>query len=140
MHRLEKSGFTDAHVMKNYSTNRRVSLGMFSTRSRAEKRSAELKSLGFEPEMAERKFQGTVYWVDVALGSGSRKELPAYLFADVGRTAKVEMHSCPIGFTPQDQQAQPPVSPAADGTDDGGVARELPRTTVASVPPRQVRH
>ena len=140
VHRLEKSGFTDAHVMKNYSTNRRVSLGMFSTRSRAEKRSAELTSLGFEPEMAERKFQGTVYWVDVALGSGSRKELPAYLFADVGRTAKVEMHSCPIGFTPQDQQATPSASPAADGTDDDGVARGLPRTTVASVPPRQARH
>ena len=138
--RLEKSGFTDAHVMKNFSTNRRISVGMFSTRERADKRSAQLRSLGFEPEMGERKFQGTIYWVDVALGSGPRKELPEYLFTDVGRTAKVETHPCPVGFAPQDQQSPPSPSPAADGADDDGVAGGLPRTTVASVRSRQVQH
>jgi len=77
--RLERSGFTDAHIMKNYSTNRRVSVGMFSTRERAEKRAAAVRNMGLQPEIGERKFPGTVYWVDVALRGGpGSKQLPEY--------------------------------------------------------------
>ena len=129
--RLEKSGFTDAHVMKNYSTNRRISVGMFSTRERAEKRAAAVKNLGLEPEVAERKFPGTIYWVDVALTSRAQKPPPEYLFADIGH-AKVEMQPCPAGLLPQEQE-----SPGdASGEEGDGVTRVLPRTTVASAKPQ----
>jgi hypothetical protein len=121
--RLEKSGFTDAHVMKNYSTNRRISVGMFSTRERAEKRATAIRNMGLQPEVGERKFPGTVYWVDVALkrGPGSKQLLPDYVLADIGH-AKVATQPCPAGLRP----VEPPLR------DDDGVS--LPRTTVASAP------
>ncbi len=116
--RLEKNGFTDAHVMKNFSTNRRISVGMFSTRDRADKRAAAVKAMGLSPEVGERKFPGTIYWVDVALASPDQKP-PEYLFADIGN-GRVEMQPCPAGLT------QP--------QNDGGSDKVLPRTTVASAP------
>jgi hypothetical protein len=97
---LEKNGFTDAHVMNNFSTNRRISVGMFSTRERAEKRAAAIKAIGLSPEVGERKFPGTVYWVDVALASADDKP-PEYLFADIGHT-QVEMQPCPTALRPAD--------------------------------------
>jgi hypothetical protein len=122
--RLEKSGFTDAHVMKNYSTNRRVSVGMFSTRERAEKRAVAVKNMGLQPEIGERKFPGTVYWVDVALkgGLGLKQLPPEYSFADIGR-AKVEMQPCPAGLRPFE-----PTAP------DDRILKALQRTTIASAP------
>jgi hypothetical protein len=111
--RLARNGFTDAHIMRNYSTNRRVSVGMFSTRERAEKRATAVKNMGLQPEIAERKFPGTIYWVDVTLqrGPGFKQLPPEYSFADIGHS-KVQMQPCP----PQQQTAS------------------LPRTTVASAP------
>lgn len=130
--RLEKSGFTDAHVMKNYSTNRRISVGMFSTRERAEKRAAAVKAMGLEPEVGERKFPGTVYWVDVALTSRAQKPPPEYLFADIGHP-KVEMQPCPAGLRPEDSDT---TTDGVSGEEGDGITRVLPRTTVASAPQR----
>jgi hypothetical protein len=86
--------------MKNFSTNRRISVGMFRTRDRADKRAAAIKAMGLSPEVGERKFPGTVYWVDVALASADDKP-PDYLFADVG-TTRVEMQACPTELPPTD--------------------------------------
>jgi len=97
---LEQHGFTDAHVMKNFSTNRRISVGMFSTRDRADKRAAAIKAIGLSPEVGERKFPGTVYWVDVTSASADDKP-PDYLFADIGHS-QVEMHPCPSAARPAD--------------------------------------
>lgn len=127
--RLDKSGFTDAHVMKNYSTNRRISVGLFSTRERAEKRAAAVKAMGLEPEVGERRFPGTVYWVDVALASAAQKPPPEYLFADIGR-GRVQMLPCPVGVRPQQQPDD------ASGDERNGITRVLPRTTVARAPAR----
>lgn len=120
--RLEKNGFTDAHVMKNFSTNRRISVGMFSTRERAAKRAAAITAIGLSPEVGERKFPGTIYWVDVALANADQRP-PEYLFADVGRSQQVQMQPCPAGLT----------QPQNDG-DSPDPDKVLPRTTVASAP------
>jgi hypothetical protein len=115
--RLEKNGVNDAHVMKNFSTNRRISVGMFSTRDRADKRAAAITAMGLTPEVGERKFPGTVYWVDVALASG--KHLPPdYSFADIG-SGKIITQPCP-------PPVRPLVPPAPGGLES--------RTTVASAP------
>ena len=128
--RLKKSGFTDAHITKNYSTNRRLSVGMFSSRERAEKRAAAVRNMGLQPEIGERKFPGTVYWVDVALkhGPGS-KQLPEYAFADIGH-ARVGMQPCPVELRPGEPADVP-------GDDGDRVTWGVPRTAVASAP---VRH
>lgn len=126
--RLDKSGFTDAHVMKNYSTNRRVSVGMFSSRERAEKRAGAVRDMGLQPEIAERRFPGTLYWVDVtsSRGSGFKQLPPEYSFADIGHS-KVQMVPCPPSIKPLEPQEP----------DDGSQGPwRLPRTTVASAPAR----
>jgi hypothetical protein len=115
--RLEKNGVTDAHVMKNFSTNRRISVGMFSTRERADKRAAAIKAMGLAAEVGERRFPGTVYWVDVALGSGKRLP-PEYSFADIG-SGKIVTQPCPTPVRP----VAPPVPDSLET-----------RTTVASAP------
>jgi hypothetical protein len=125
--RLEMKGFTDAHVMKNFSTNRRISVGMFSTRERAEKRAAAISNLGLQPEIGERKFPGTIYWVDVVRNSGDSALPPEYLFAEVGHS-KVVMQDCPAEVP----SAAPEESEPGDGGD--GITKSLPRTTVASAP------
>jgi hypothetical protein len=125
--RLEMKGFTDAHVMKNFSTNRRISVGMFSTRARAEKRAAAISSLGLQPEIGERKFPGTVYWVDVVRDRGDPALPPEYSFAEVGHS-KVVMQDCPVARpAPVPEDSEP-----GDGGD--GITKSLPRTTVASAP------
>jgi hypothetical protein len=115
--RLEKNGVSDAHVMRNFSTNRRISVGMFSTRERADRRAAAIKAMGLSPEVGERKFPGTVYWVDVALASGTHLP-PDYSFADIG-SGNIVTQPCP-----------PPVRPVAP---PGPQSLES-RTTVASAP------
>ena len=125
--RLEKSGFTDAHVMKSFSTNRRISVGMFSMRDRAEKRAELVKNLGLQPEVGERKFPGTVYWVDVAVAPGSQPLPPEYTFADIGHT-QIAIEPCPPGVRPSEPEKSEP------GDEGDGITRSLPRTTVASAP------
>jgi hypothetical protein len=125
--RLEKSGFTDAHVMKSFSTNGRVSVGMFSSRERAEKRAAAVKRMGFAAEVGERKFPGTVYWVDVTRTHDDPALPPDYSFAEIGHS-KVVMQSCPPGLRPVEP------GPTVPGDEGDGITRSLPRTTVASVP------
>jgi hypothetical protein len=100
---------------------------MFSTQERAEKRANAVKAMGLSPEVGERKFPGTVYWVDVALASPEQKPPAEYLFADIGR-ARVAMQPCPAGLTPGNRGSQPS-NDAAQGAD-----KVLPRTTVASAP------
>jgi hypothetical protein len=132
--KLDKSGFTDAHVMKTYSTNRRISVGMFSSREGAEKRATAVRNMGLTPEIGERKFPGTVYWVDVTLAGGPHfKQLPPeYSFADVGHS-KVQMEPCPA-----DARQHEPAEPVSEPADEGdGVPWRLPRTTVASAPQHQ---
>jgi hypothetical protein len=124
--RLVSSGFPDAHPMKNFSTNRRVSVGMFSTRERAEKRAAAVKHMGLEAEVGERKFPGTVYWVDVALTKGGQPLPPDSSFAEAGHS-KVVTQSCPPG-------ARPTLPNQSEPDKDGNGVTRLPRTTVASAP------
>jgi hypothetical protein len=124
---LSKGGFADAHVMKNFSTNRRVSVGMFSTRARAEKRAEAVTRMGLNAEIGERKFAGTIYWVDVLQTPDGKALPPEYAFADIDR-AKVRVQPCPAGLQPIVPGAPVP------GDVGDGVTRVLPRTTVASAP------
>ncbi len=128
--RLGKSGFTDAQIMKNYSNNRRVSVGMFRTRERAERRAAAVKNMGLQSQIGERKFPGSVYWVDVTLeteaGAAIKQLPPEYAFADIGHS-KVQMQPCP-----RNSRAVEPATSA--GVTGDAVSRALPRTAVAGTP------
>jgi hypothetical protein len=132
LQKLEKNGFTDAHVMKASPAGRRISVGLFSRRERAERRAAAVQKMGLEPEVAERRFPGTIYWVDVMLHAGEQTVPISGVVSD-GDGAKEAVHSCPPGVAPP--PPPPGTEPSDEAPDDGdGITRSLPRTTVASAP------
>src|SRR5262249_30373453 len=68
---LEKSGIKDARVMpETPDTGRRLSLGLYSERNRADRRAQAVRAAGLDAEVAERKLAGTVYWVDLVPPAG----------------------------------------------------------------------
>jgi hypothetical protein len=129
--RLEKSGFTDAHVMKESPEGHRVSVGLFSKRERADRRAQAVKHMGLNPEIAERKFPGTVYWVDVTLPA--QRPLPPEVLLGDSATGKVGTQACPAATI---QASDQPLPPSRTAQAPAGVAGALPRTKVkvASAP------
>ena len=64
---LERNGISDARVMPdNSEARRRLSLGLYSERPRAEKRADAVRQSGLTPAIAERKLPRTLYWVDIS--------------------------------------------------------------------------
>ena len=123
--KLGTSGFTDAHVMKPSPEGRRISVGMFSQRERAERRAKAIQHMGFDPQIAERKFPGTLYWVDVNAEPDAQELRAEGLLAQVGyKSAGVQ--PCPAG---RQEQLYPAAAPQ-----DESVPPPLPRTKVASAP------
>lgn len=64
--RLSRAGITDASVMADTAA-RRISVGLFSERERADRRAAELRRLGLVPDITERLRIGTSWWIDLQL-------------------------------------------------------------------------
>src|SRR4029077_15983504 len=67
---LERNGIKDALVMPDAEAGRRLSLGLYSERPRAERRAESVRQAGLKAEIAERKLAGTLYWLDVAPPAG----------------------------------------------------------------------
>jgi hypothetical protein len=114
---LEHNGIKDALVMPATATEgRRVSLGLFSERARAERRADTVKALGIKAEVAERKLPGTLYWVDLAPLPGMNTIPLQDLFAQ-GVSSKIAVQPCPaatVAATPAPPAAAPPAAaPAA---------------------------
>lgn len=130
MEKLEENGFTDAHVMKASADGRRVSVGLFSARDRAERRAKAMESMGFDPQIAERDFPGTLYWVDVTAHPDAPQLDTQGLLAQIGYQ-NARIRSCPANAEPA-----PNEYPFPDD-EDGIIVRSLPRTTVASAPTRK---
>jgi len=61
---LRKRGVTDIYIEPAGERENAVSLGVFSERPRAQRRFREVRDLGFDPQIARRNRQGTVYWLD----------------------------------------------------------------------------
>jgi hypothetical protein len=99
MKALERAGMNDAHAMPEASDGRRVSVGLFSEKDRAEKRAQAVKRLGFAAQVEERKQAGTVYWVDMDLGSNERTVPTEGLLSVEDAGARLEIRVCP-GSTP----------------------------------------
>jgi hypothetical protein len=117
---LEHNGVKDALVMPATATEgRRVSLGLFSERARAERRAETARALGLKAEVAERKLPGTLYWVDLAPLPGMTTVPLQDLFAE-GVSSKIAVQPCPLArvaapapapATPASAQLQPGATP-----------------------------
>ncbi|HEU4623238.1 MAG TPA: SPOR domain-containing protein [Steroidobacteraceae bacterium] len=92
---LERAGINDAHAMPEGDAGRRVSVGLFTEKERAEKRAAAVKRLGYTTEIVERKQPATVYWVDLQLGANDRTVPTEGLLSEDDAGARLEIRVCP---------------------------------------------
>ncbi|MGE3665596.1 MAG: SPOR domain-containing protein [Steroidobacteraceae bacterium] len=90
--RLARAGITDASVMADTDT-RRISVGIFSERERADRRAAELRRLGLAPDVTERLHIGTTWWVDLPLQT-PQELAEAEAFNSEG-SSQLELKPCP---------------------------------------------
>jgi signal recognition particle subunit SEC65 len=95
MKTLERAGISDAHAMPEASDGRRVSVGLFSEKERAEKRAQAVKRLGYATEIVDRKQPGTVYWVDMDMSSNERTVPTEGLLSVEDAGARLEIRLCP---------------------------------------------
>jgi hypothetical protein len=124
MQDLEQHGIQDARPM---AEGRRISVGLFSERARAERRARAVQELGFETEITQRNLPGTVYWLDLTIPSGAEplRGVPW----EAGRMPATVQRCSGNSPSPVEQPETP------DPTPDG-FGSSLPRTTVASAPKR----
>jgi hypothetical protein len=105
--RLRASGIGDAYVMPADEAGATISLGLFTERPRALRRMDEVRAMGFEPAIEERQRTGTVYWIDVDIGSPDQLPDPATFEDQGGRIFRLEIKPCDL-----EGQSSEPVPPA----------------------------
>jgi hypothetical protein len=119
---LEHAGIKDAVVMplENGDTARRLSLGLYSERARADKRAQAVKAAGLKAEVAERKIPGALYWIDLAPLPGMNTVPMQDLFAE-GVSSHIGVQACPVtppqvtASTASAAAASPPHAQSAAG-------------------------
>lgn len=110
LHRLEHGGIDDAEAMPVETGGRRVSLGLFSDRDRADRRAKAVRDMGLKPKMGERMVPGTVYWLDLTVPNGTAVPLKDVSGTEAGgRTSPISVQPCPSGVSPAAPGA--PVNP-----------------------------
>jgi hypothetical protein len=93
---LERSGIRDALVMPdNGEAGRRLSLGLYSERLRAERRAEAVREAGLKAEIAQRKLAGTLYFIDLTPPPGIDSVPLQELFA-AGISSRVAVQPCPV--------------------------------------------
>jgi hypothetical protein len=114
-------GITDARAMTDGgATGRRVSVGLFSERERAEKRAKQVQKLGLKADVAERKLPVSVYWVDVTPPS-ERSSVPIDDLLAEGIGSKVGVEACPRPVVPA-VTAPPAATASASASPQTGTA------------------
>ncbi|MGD9841653.1 MAG: SPOR domain-containing protein [Steroidobacteraceae bacterium] len=94
--RLHASGVTDAYILNDEQAPNVLSLGLFTERSRAEKRRTDIAKLGFEPVIKERTRMGEAHWLDINLQEPGQVLDPTLLQADSAGILRLETRPCPV--------------------------------------------
>ena len=96
---LERYGIRDALVMpESAAAGRRLSLGLYSERSRAERRVQAVGQAGLKAEIAERRLPGTLYWVDVTPPPGMTT-VPLQDLIAQGINSHIAVQACSPGVS-----------------------------------------
>jgi hypothetical protein len=122
---LTRAGISDARAMPEDDGGRRVSVGLFTEKDRAEKRAQAVKKLGFKAQITERRQPGTVYWVDLELGAKDRTVPTEGLLSLEDAGSRLEIRVCPASApapSPSRPQASPRDARPAATTADAGAA------------------
>ena len=113
---LEHGGIRDALVMpETPDAGRRVSLGLYSERARADRRAQAVRQTGLKAEVAERKLPGTLYWVDLAPQSGVNTIPIQDLFAE-GVSSRISVQPCPAAAQSASRSQGSAAKPVARAT------------------------
>lgn len=94
LQKLKAGGITDAYVLPGGEQSNVLSLGVFSEQTRAQHRVEEIRQLGLEPQISDRKREGSVYWIDVDLNEPGQAIDPSLLQSS-GTIVRLEMRACP---------------------------------------------
>ena len=92
---LERKGIDNAEAMPVEQGVRRVSLGLFSDRARAELRAGALRAMGFAPKVTTRDLPGTVYWLDLVV-TGGATAVPLEGLGTLTGDAQISVAACPV--------------------------------------------
>lgn len=92
---LTDRGITDVYIMPGADPANVVSLGVFSDYQRAQRRANEIRMLGFEPQIDDRKRTGSAYWIDVDLATPDQKVDMAMFQTAPGKINRLELRACP---------------------------------------------
>jgi cell division septation protein DedD len=92
---LQDAGITDAHAVPAADDGRRVSVGLFTERPRAERRARAVQHLGFSPDIVERRRSGTIYWIDLDLGTSDAAVPTEGLAAPDQGESRIQVRVCP---------------------------------------------
>jgi hypothetical protein len=125
MKALDRAGIRDARVMPDEPGGRRVSVGLFSERERADKRAQAVKKLGYSADVTERTQPGTVYWVDMDVGATERAVPTDGLLSLEDSSSRIEIRVCPTAepAAPTRPAPAPRDARPAATTADAGVPR-----------------
>jgi cell division septation protein DedD len=97
LRKLEANGIMDAHSMPDAGEGFQVSVGLFSDRGGANRRSNSVKRLGLNADIMEKSQTGTLYWVDLN-PEGSKQAVPTESLIALEETGtRLEMKTCPRG-------------------------------------------
>jgi SPOR domain len=99
---LEHAGINDALIMpETAEAGRRVSLGLYSERGRADRRAEAVHAAGLDAQVVDRKVPNAIYWIDLAPIPGVNSVPLQDLFAE-GVSSRIAVQPCPAapGATP----------------------------------------
>lgn len=92
---LSDRGITDVYLMPGSDPANVLSLGVFSDYQRAQRRADEIRALGLEPRIDDRKRAGTVYWLDVDLPEPGKTIDTSMFQPGPGKILRLELRACP---------------------------------------------
>jgi len=93
--RLQSSGLADAQAMPGSDQGRRVSVGLFSERTGAERRARAVRNLGLDAQIEPRAGTDAARWVDVDI-TASLETLPTEALLSLQRPGeRLEVKECP---------------------------------------------
>jgi hypothetical protein len=92
---LKSNDIDDVYLMPGGDPSYTLSLGVFSDYQRAQRRADEVRAVGLEPKVEDRKRAGSVYWLDVDLPEPGRRIDTSIFQSDPGKIMRLEMRACP---------------------------------------------
>lgn len=100
MKMLKEKEITDVYLMPGSSPPHVLSLGVFSDYKRAQRRAEDVRKLGLNPRIDDRKRPGSVYWIDVDLPEAGMTIDTGMFQTGAGKIMRLELRACP---KPQNQ-------------------------------------